>query len=708
MRKKTELEKANFRYNLITAIIYICGIVLLVQLFNLQILNGAEYRQTSDTRLSREGKIEAARGSITDRSGVRFATTDTDFSIEMYKTNVESSILNNSILVMTNILTQNGDGFINTFPISINPFSFQFGTEEEIQEWKKKYKIPETASSEEAFYLMRDRYEIDPNITDVQQIANIIAIRYAITTEGYSNTKSIEISKSISRNSAVQLQEHGSELTGVSIVQQPIRVYTSGSLASHIIGYISRISETNKNEFAARGDNYDYKPDDKVGQTGIEKVFEEYLRGTDGVKQIDMAVDGTVTGEYTAQEAIGGANIVLTIDASLQAVAENALAENVAKIRSGGFGKAYDANGACVVVTNVKTGEVLAMASYPDYVPEYFYSGISQEQYNAYNNSVTTPLRNRAVQNSYAPGSTFKMITALAGLNEGKIGIYDKINDVGTYHVEGTDKAYRCWLFTDYGYGHGPLNVMGAIEKSCNYYFYTVGSRTGISLIDEYATYFGLGKKTGIELSNETAGTLATPDQVKEHEGRNWSEADTIIAAIGQSYNDFSPIQMAKYQSMLANGGKRIDLSIIKSVILSNGTQVSRAEIDTFVKDKLKLDDDVTENIEISEENINAVLKGMRNVTDDGGTASQVFEGFPISVGGKTGSAEAGRNVNAWFTGFAPYNDPEIAVVVMAENGGHGFYTSEVARTIIEEYFGMNVASVTEDMSASFETERFR
>ena len=333
MKKKTELEKTNFRYNLITIIIYLCGIALFAQLFNLQILHGIEYRETSNTRLSREGRIEAVRGSITDRTGVRLVSEDSGFSVEMYKTNVENSVLNKSILVMTSILTQNGDSFINPFPISVEPFQFQFESEEKLVEWKKKYKIPETASPEEAFYIMRDKYGIDQEITDVYQILNILAIRYAITTEGYSNTKSIEISASISRDSAVQLQEHGSELTGVSIVQQPIRVYNSGTLASHIIGYISRISETNQKEFKERGDTYNYEPDDKVGQTGIEMVFEEYLRGEDGIKQIDMAVDGTVTGEYISQEAIGGANIVLTIDADLQNAAEIAIESNVAKIR---------------------------------------------------------------------------------------------------------------------------------------------------------------------------------------------------------------------------------------------------------------------------------------------------------------------------------------------------------------------------------------
>lgn len=706
LRQKSEIEKSNFRYNVITTIIYVFGIIILIQLFNLQIVHGSEYRETSNTRLSREGKIEAARGNISDRTGIVLASTDFGFSVEMYKTNVENSVLNNSILTMTTILDKNGDSYINSFPISINPFQYNFSSDEDLTAWKKKYKIPDTASAEEAFYLFRDKYSIESDI--VEDIARILAIRYAITTQGYSNTKSIEISSSISRESAVELQVRSSELTGVSIVQQPTRKYNRGNLASHIIGYVSRITDNNKKEFEERNDTHKYDANDKVGQLGIEKVFEEYLRGEDGTKQIDMSVDGTITGEYTSQEAIGGANIVLTIDANLQAVAENALKNNIEKIRTNGFGKTYDANGGCVVVTNVKTGEILAMASYPDYNPEHFYNGISNEQWQEYNNSKTTPMRNRAIQSAYAPGSIFKMITAIAGLQEGKIGINDYINDVGQYYVEGMKEPYKCWIFTDYGHGHGKVNVISAIQKSCNYYFYEVGSRLGIDLLKKYAKYFGLGQKTGVELPNEVSGTVPTQELVKEKEKRNWSSADTVISAIGQGYNDYTPIQMAKYISMLANGGEKIDLSIVKNVVLSNGTQVAKSEIDEFVKNKLNIQDDTSEDIEINEENLLAVLEGMRSVAEDGGTAYSVFKNFEISVGGKTGSAEAGKNVNAWFTGFAPFEDPEIAIVVMVENGGHGNYTAEVVRDIMLEYFGMNVAEVKENMSASTETESFR
>lgn len=676
----------------------------------MQIVNGSEYREKSNTRLTREAKIEAARGSILDRNGNTLVSTEMEFSLEMYKSKTDDDQLNKSISLMTSILENNGNSYIDTFPISIEPFEYHFDSDEELAEWKKKYNIPETASAEEAFYLLRDKYNISSE--DIKEIRRILAIRYAISTVGYSTTKSIEISNKISRNAAVQLQENSQNLTGINIVVEPVRVYHTGNLASHIIGYMSRLSDSNKKEFEAEGDDHEYDADDKVGQTGVEKVFEKYLRGEDGVKQIDMSVDGTVTGEYTSQEAIGGADVVLTIDANLQRIAEEALEKNIMKIRNGEFGNAYDAQGGAVVVTNVKTGEILAMASYPDYDPSKFYNGISQSQYNEYLNSKA--LRSKATQEIYPPGSIFKMVTAVAGLESGAVTPSETINDNGKFIVS-DDPNYNnpaCWYYNSYGRGHGRLNIVGALQKSCNYYFFDVSNRIGIEKLDEYADYFGLGRKTGIQI-NESTGVLASREYA-ESRGEVWSKAYTASASIGQSYNTFTPVQMAKYIAMIANGGHPINLSIVKNVINSNGSQVAQEEIDEYVNKKLGTEKVNTEDKNISEETMAAVHEGMKSVAEEeGGTAYSVFKDFEIEVGGKTGSAELTNNkdskdVIAWFAGFAPYDDPEIAIVVMVEKGGHGSYTAEVVKEIMQEYFGMNMEEVKEDMTATTEAESFR
>ena len=416
-----------------------------------------------------------------------------------------------------------------------------------------------------------------------------------------------------------------------------------------------------------------------------------------------MAVDGTITAEYTAEEAIAGSDVVLTIDANLQKITEQALEANIKKIASGGFGTAYDTNAGSCVVMNVKTGEILAMASYPNYDPADFVGGISTDKWNQYNTDSAKPLMNKAVQNSYAPGSIFKMVTAIAGLESGAITRTEKINDTGQYIKYG--EKWPCWYYTDYHVGHGRLNVSQAIERSCNYFFYETGDRMGIETLAKYARYFGLGVKTGVELPSETSGAMATPEYAQTV-GVTWTKGQTINASIGQGLDNFSPLQMAKYISMLANGGNDIDVTIVKSIIKPDGTEASRDEINNFVNQKLGLVNEEGEDITISQETMNAVLEGMRSVTtDETGTAYSRFQDFGIAVGGKTGSAESydddgNEIVNAWFAGFAPYDDPEIAVVVMVENGGHGNYTAEAVVEIMEEYFGMNTQEVQEDMSA--------
>lgn len=708
LKQKSELEKSNFRYNVLTAIVYLIGIIILIRLFNLQIVNGEEYRENSNNRLTREAKIEAARGSILDRSGNVLVSTEMKFSLEMYKSKTDDAQLNDSILLMTNILQNNDNSYIDTFPISIDPFEYHFETEEELMGWKKEYKIPEEASAEEAFYLFRDKYNISND--NIKEIRQILAIRYAITTIGYSTTRSMQISNEISRNAAVQLQENSQNLTGVNVIVEPTRVYHQGTLASHIIGYASRITGKNLEQFETEGDTYEYEVDDKVGQTGIEKVYENYLRGEDGKKQIDMSVDGTVTGEYTSQEAVGGANIALTIDANLQRVAEDSLERNIMKIREGGFGESYEANTGAVVVTNVHTGEILAMASYPDYEVGLFYNGISSEKYKEY--EAANAFYNRAAQGTYPPGSIYKMVTAIAGLETGKVTVGETINDNGKFYVT-DDPNYphhpACWYFNSYGRGHGRLNVVGALMKSCNYYFYEVSNRIGVETLGEFARYFGFGKKTGIEIS-ESVGVVPERNLVD----RNWSKADTASASIGQGFDTATPVQMAKYISMIANGGHPVDLTLVKSVIKSNGSQVSKNELEEYEEKKLGRKIEKTEDKNINPETINAIHEGMRSVAEEeGGTAYQVFKDFSIELGGKTGSAEMtskknSKDVYAWFAGFAPYEHPELAVVVMVEKGGHGYYTGEVVRDIMTEYFGTNIQEIVEDMSATTEIEFFR
>lgn len=689
---KARKENEKVRYNILTILVYIIGIVLLAQLFNLQIVHGEEYRQTSNTKLTRESILEADRGNIKDSSGVKLATVDTQSSVELYKTKIDNETLNNTILNLINILNANGDTYVDNFLVDINPYRFKLESEDSQKKWKKANNIDENASAEETFNYFKDKYKISTD--NVEDARKIMAIRYEISYKGYSNTKSIQIAKNISLNSMNQITEQNSKFPGATITENSKRVYTLGNTASHVIGRIGMIEDSELKEYDSR-----YDQNDMVGKSGIEYIFEKYLKGTNGVKQIDMDVNGTTTDEYISKEAVAGSDIILTIDSKLQAITEEALKANIEKIASGGFGRVYGADAGSAVVLNVKTGEVIAMASYPDYNPSDFTNGIDTNTWNYYINGETKPLENKAISMNYSPGSTFKMVTALAGLETGAITTTEKINDTGVYPY-----AHHpvCWYYTSYHSGHGRLNVSQAIQHSCNYFFYEVGKRIGIDTLAKYAYYLGLGHKTGIELNGEANGNLASSQRAVE-ENRQWYLGETLSAAIGQSYNTFTPLQMAKYVAMVANGGKKIDVTIVKSIVNADGSEVPRNEYESYVNEKLGLTEDDTEELNFSQENINAVLEGMRGVTSEsGGTAYSTFKDFDIEVGGKTGSAQTGieGKTNAWFVGFAPFDDPEIAIAVFVRNGGHGGYTAEVAKEIIAQYFGMNTTQVTEDTTA--------
>ena len=682
----------KIRYNILTAITYIVGIILLAQLFNLQIVHGEEYRETSNSRLTRESVVKAARGEIKDRTGISLVTTDTGYSVEIYSTKVDDVGLNSSIEKLIEILEKNKDEFIDNFPLTVNPYKFVYEDENKQREWKKGNDIDENSSAEQTFNFFKNKYKITTE--DVELARKIMAVRYEISRNGYSTTKSVTIAKDISNESAVQIREQNAKLAGMNVVTEPTVKYTSGNLASHVLGYVAAINEQ---EYETRKETY--RNDDVIGKSGIQYVFEEYLKGTDGIKQVDMTVDGAITNEYISEEAMSGSDIILTIDANLQKVAEDALETNIKNIKKGKYGEKNDADAGAVVVMNVNTGEVLALASYPDYNPAKF-----SEEYTEDNSGRYT---NRAISSTQPPGSTFKMAVATAALEEGIITPTKLVNDVGIYPY-GDRQA--CWYYRSYGRGHGYLNVTQALKYSCNYFFYDMGYKLGIDKITEYAGKYGLGKRTGIELEGEEQGIVARKELGEEESG-GWYISDTLSASIGQSYNSFTPIQMARYISMIANGGKNVDVSIVKSILRPDGSEISKDEIEKFSDNKLNTENELKEDLKISKKNLEAIKKGMKGVTSEsGGTAYSYFADLDMTIAGKTGSAQTGvgDEAHGWFAGFAPYNDPEIAVVVFIEKAGSGGYTAETAKKIIEEYFGMNAEEVTENKKAESSLQSVR
>jgi len=672
------LDKKNVRYNILSILIYIIGIILIIQLFNLQIIHGQEYLQQANTRLTRETTIKAARGNIYDSNGILLAGNQIKYSLKIYKSKIEEESLNITILNTINILENNNDTYNDEFPIDINPIQYKYQNQEHIDKWLKNNELEQGMTAENALNKYIEKYGLQGY--SVEDARKIIAVRYGIENEGYTSMRGYEISTNISQKSVAQFEEMNSNFPGLAIAYIPIRKYYYEALGSHTLGYVGKINseEYKKNE--------GYDLNDYIGKTGIEYVCEKYLKGTDGLKQTDMSIEGTTTGEYITKQAIKGSDVILTIDAKVQQATEQALQSNIEKINSGGFGAAREVNAGAAVVLNVKTGEVIALVSYPDFEPQLFVEGITTEKWNEYTEEGKSALLNRTMQSAYAPGSIFKMIPAVAGLETGKITKGELINCTGIY-----SGGYnpRCWHYTRYGTGHGNLTVSQAIQKSCNCYFYEVGTRIGIETIEKYATYFGLGQKTNIELPGEISGTLAGKT-LYDKLGETWYYGNTLSAVIGQAENNFTPLQMARYIAMLTNGGKQVDVTIIKEIVSNNGEAIERQEINDYVNDKLGITENGMEDLQIKQENLKVILEGMQSVTEEGGTAYSIFKDFDIKIGGKTGSAEAGNKTNAWFVGFAPYENPEIAVVVFVENGSQGYYTAEVTKEIMKAYFGLN------------------
>lgn len=687
-------NKENLRYNIIITFIYIIGLILISVLFNMQIVKGQYYREIGNTRLTKAAKIEAARGKILDKNGIPYANTVFEYGVEIFRSKISDEKFNNMAITLFNILEENKEKYIKRLPIDINRFEFINLNNEEILEWKKQNKLPKEATAEECFLRLKDKYNI--SLHENSEVYKILELRELIKTNPDGGIAPTKIAENINRNTAVKIIENSHKMPGVNISETPIRKYDRKEEAAHTIGYIAPISDE---EYGKNKEKYDQK--DKIGKNGIERTFETLLKGENGFKHIEMNIEGSVTGEYITKKPKDGADVILTLDSELQNKTEKALIKHLEDLKAGKYTRVVNPKGASAVVMNVKNGDILAMVSYPEYEPQKFIKGISQKDWDEYRNSPLNPLINRPIQGLYSPASTFKMATSLAALDTGAVKPDEGVVCTGKY-----PKYHQpiCWIYNYGKVGHGWQNVTLAIKNSCNYFFYEMGERMGAEVIADYAKYLGLGRKTGIEILGEVEGTLATKETASK-KGQVWNPGDPLSAAIGQSYNSFTPIQMAKYISMIANGGKEIKPTVIKSIINNNGSYLSRDEITQISNDVTGFKESDIKEKTFSKETLDAIHNGMYLVTQPGGTAHTAFKDLNIKVGAKTGTAEAGNDINGVFVSYAPYDDPEIAVVVVVENGFEGYFTADVVREIYIEYFGMNKEKITEDSVAVPEGE---
>ena len=672
-------------------VVIVISVVFIATLFNLQIVNGENYREQSEKRMLRTKNITAPRGEIYDRNGVILATNKLSYDVELYKVRVSTKEQNDGILRLVEILNENSDKVYSTFPVNDDLNGFNFENDEEEQKWKKEMKLDSTLTFDQVIDKYIEKYELQDYSDNRLNQIKMVEIKYEANLNGYSLFNSATIAKDISQKSVAKIGEEKYKIYGISIVSVPKRYYPNGNLLSHTIGYVSKISSTEYEKKKEQG----YNVNSVIGKAGIEQSFEKYLRGNDGVIKEETDTIGNVSSQTETTEAKSGDNVTLTIDYRLQKVAEESLLNAINGLQNGTLvGKKFsDANAGAVVVLDVDSGEVLASASYPTYDINSLIGGISLKDWNALQNNSLHPMLNRVVSGTYSPGSTFKMLVGMAGLMNGKITVDEKYYDPGIYPYGYHPK---CWLYTDRHMTHGWINIEGAIKGSCNCYFYEVGRRIGISEIVKYAKLFGLGQKTGIELSGEVAGTIAGADDKSEDGLKSpWYLGDTLSAAIGQSGSSYTPIQLANYIATIANGGKLNKVSLIKSVDNEvAGTSESLADINKYTSEYTGVNFE-EKDLNINSEYIDAIKKGMLSVTSEtGGTSYIVFKNSDIQVAGKTGTAQVPNgNNNGIFVGFAPYDNPKIAVVAVIEHGGEGTYTANVVKPIMEEYFNIDKES---------------
>ena len=703
------------------------AVILLVYtgiLFNTQVLDHEEYLAKSVHSIAKEETVSASRGIITDRSGRTLVSNssayDLTFDTSLLKKGEDT---NQAILRLVKLCQERDKVWLDNLPIRREPpYTYTLdqvsdtqrsrfltylksldsakkalgsyllehpelvpeeettsdGTETPLTPEKQAASLlerfPASALTQEVLNgagltaptlmeMMAEKVELADGLTALER-RQILGIRYELALRRANGYTSCVLAEDIDTE-FISLIADG-RYAGAKVTTSTRREYQT-TYAAHILGTVGAISS--KEELSSLGE--DYRWDDIVGKSGVESAFEQYLKGTDGTRVVSVNDEGKITGQYYETEPEPGSTVELTIDLELQKTVEDALAETIEKMT------AEDGNvkrGGAAAVVKVGTGEVLALGNYPTYDLSTFRQ---PEVYAELRDNPAKPFQNRATSSAYAPGSTFKPLTALAALEEGAVTLTEKINDPGVWYypemIEGTEpfKSY-CWKRS----GHGKLNVTQAITNSCNVFFYEMGYRLGIDALDKYAKAFGLGESTGIEIG-DNPGVLAGREE-REAAGGVWYGGETTQAAIGQSDNLFTPLQLANYIATLVSGGKHCQAHLLKAVKSYDNSEV----VAVGNTQPLNI-------VQFSDSTLHAIKEGMLGYTQPGGMVYSAFRDCIVTAGAKTGTAQlgGGKKNNGMFVCFAPYDEPEIAVAIAIEQGDAGAALASTAVNILNAYF---------------------
>lgn len=657
-----------------------------LKLYDLQIIEtgGKTDNQTTYTTLTR---VKAARGDILDKNGNLLVSNRASYDLNInHFVLLNAKGTNDNLLRLVKRCEAVGIKYTEHFPVSQErPFTYTLDQQNAI--WQGHFQtylsymkgLDSDITAPVLIQKLRDKYDIPAEWTD-DEARKVIGLLYEMTLRKcvsslptfvfISDASDEELSAIVELN-----------IPGMKVESSTVREYNT-VYAAHILGYVGAM---NAEQWEYYKNIPGYEMDAEVGQDGLEAAYEEYLHGVDGWREDTVTADGTLVSSKYWSEPKAGSNVEVSIDLAIQMAGEDTMAEVIENLKlpdeDGNLRDGHDVEGGAFVAMDVKTGQILACGSYPTYDLSTFFEDFEELDKNA-----LKPLYNRALLATYPPGSTFKMTTLIAAMEAKLLNSETSIRDQGVFRkIEGWPVS--CLEWTNYGRTHGEVNAAKALQVSCNYFFYELGYRLydlKTDYVDIVAKGLGLGERTGVELPEYIGHRANAETKAEIHVGDNklWYRGDAVLSAIGQSENKFSPIQLCSYVATLANKGNRFKATFMNRVVSSDYRNL--------------LDEnkpEVLSHMEISDEIYNTYSQGMYLVTQDTGdwgTAAGTFHYYPIKIAAKTGTAETGINGtsdNGAFVCYAPLDDPQIAIAVYVEKGGHGSTLASIAKSMLDVYF---------------------
>lgn len=674
-RKKPDKgDKSPIRALICLGLVLIFFFTFVFRLFDWQIIHGEEYRKMSVASTTYTVSSDATRGEILDVNGKQLAVNKTTYNIVINRIYVPDGKLNEIIITLLNIMVQSGAKYIDELPISVagDGYAFDKGSEGDVEYIESSALLDrEGLTANEIVEGLAERYGAD-YLQDPNLKRAVVSVRYNMEKKGFSYHKVYVFAQGVESDVVALVSEKTQTIPAVEIRTSNERVIKNGTLIPHILGVVGALNEEEYNENKDKG----YALNDTIGKFGIEAALESYLRGSAGEKTITKDADGNIISEVETVAAKPGDTVYLTIDSNIQSVANYSLMMNIKAAKAYGDTQVAiakktnaeqqnrmgeDCIAGAAVMLDLRDFSVIASSSYPTYDLSKYYN-IDYAEYLFNNNQA--PLFNRAFNGVFSPGSSFKPCVALAALQEGIITAATSITCTGRYDYYKDDPVNCMHL-------HGSIPLRTAISESCNYYFAEVGRRSGITTMYMYAEKFGLGVRTGLEI-DESTGVLAGRDSA------SWYEGNTVQAAIGQSDNTFTPVQLATYVATIANNGVRYQTHLVRKIV-------------NYERDEVVLYNDpekptVMDDAGISQKNLDVVRTAMRDVVTTG-TAAPYAGRYPIAIAGKTGTAENAGSDHVTFICYAPYKNPEIAVAVVLEHGAKGKFAQYVAMDMMDAYF---------------------